>query len=142
MLRYARPTRPTHEPLPLNSEFINANALTKIQIVLKFAERVRMISVTMTRRQRVPNDGRRPTLFTPTHLFKTQETSSPLPDLIAKYRLTPREVDVARLLAEGESNQRIADRLHLSIHTVQHHTENVLRKLGINRRAAVAAKIS
>ncbi len=43
--------------------------------------------------------------------------------------LTDREREVLALMAEGLSNQAIADRLHLSLNTVRNHTRNVLGKL-------------
>jgi RNA polymerase sigma factor (sigma-70 family) len=43
--------------------------------------------------------------------------------------LTPREVEVLRLVAEGRTNQEIADQLTLSIKTVQTHRANVMEKL-------------
>jgi DNA-binding NarL/FixJ family response regulator len=43
--------------------------------------------------------------------------------------LTPREVEVLRLIAEGRTNQEIADQLTLSIKTVQTHRANVMEKL-------------
>jgi DNA-binding NarL/FixJ family response regulator len=45
--------------------------------------------------------------------------------------LTPREVEVLTLVAEGHTNQEIADRLTLSIKTVQAHRANVMEKLGL-----------
>ena len=45
--------------------------------------------------------------------------------------LTPREVEVLRLVAEGRTNQDIADQLTLSIKTVQAHRANVMEKLGL-----------
>ena len=45
--------------------------------------------------------------------------------------LTPREVEVLRLVAEGRTNQDIADQLMLSIKTVQTHRANVMEKLGL-----------
>ena len=53
-------------------------------------------------------------------------------------RLSPREMDVARLVAEGLSNREIADRLVLSVRTVEGHVAHTLRKLGIARRHQVA----
>jgi DNA-binding NarL/FixJ family response regulator len=55
--------------------------------------------------------------------------------------LTPRQMDVLALLAEGLSNVDIARRLSLSAKTVDHHTAAVLAKLGAANRvqAAVAA---
>jgi DNA-binding NarL/FixJ family response regulator len=45
--------------------------------------------------------------------------------------LTPRELEVVTLVAEGYTNQAIADRLILSIKTVQSHRANVMEKLGL-----------
>jgi DNA-binding NarL/FixJ family response regulator len=45
--------------------------------------------------------------------------------------LTPREVEVLRLVAEGRTNQEIADQLTLSIKTVQTHRANVMEKLDL-----------
>src|SRR6266699_4081614 len=45
--------------------------------------------------------------------------------------LTPREIEVLRLVAEGRTNQEIADQLVLSIKTVQAHRANVMEKLGL-----------
>ena len=53
--------------------------------------------------------------------------------------LTPRELDVLKLVAQGLSNPDIARRLLLSEHTVHRHLANILRKLGLSSRAAAAA---
>ena len=46
--------------------------------------------------------------------------------------LTPREMEVLTLVAEGWTNQDIADRLGISIKTVQAHRANVMDKLGLH----------
>jgi DNA-binding NarL/FixJ family response regulator len=46
--------------------------------------------------------------------------------------LTPREVEVLKFVAEGRTNQEIADHLVLSIKTVQAHRANVMEKLGLH----------
>lgn len=56
--------------------------------------------------------------------------------------LTGRERSVARLIAFGESNKRIAAALEISEHTARHHTERVFAKLGVRTRSAVAAVIA
>ena len=52
--------------------------------------------------------------------------------------LTPRELDVLKLIAQGLSNPEIAQRLVLSEHTVHRHLANILRKLDLSSRAAAA----
>src|SRR5947199_2194214 len=46
--------------------------------------------------------------------------------------LTPREVEVLKLVAEGRTNQEIANQLVLSVKTVQAHRANVMEKLGLH----------
>jgi predicted ATPase/DNA-binding CsgD family transcriptional regulator len=53
--------------------------------------------------------------------------------------LTPRELDVLKLVAQGLSNPDIARRLVLSQHTVHRHLANILRKLDLPSRTAAAA---
>jgi DNA-binding NarL/FixJ family response regulator len=53
--------------------------------------------------------------------------------------LSPREVEVLGLVAEGLTNHDIAERLVLSEHTVNRHVANILRKLGLSSRAAAAS---
>jgi len=53
--------------------------------------------------------------------------------------LTPRQVDILRLVAQGLSNPDIATRLRLSEHTVKRHVANLLTRLGLPSRAAAAA---
>jgi DNA-binding NarL/FixJ family response regulator len=53
--------------------------------------------------------------------------------------LTPRELDVLRLVAQGLTNPGIARQLVLSDHTVHRHLANIFRKLNLSSRAAVAA---
>jgi DNA-binding NarL/FixJ family response regulator len=48
--------------------------------------------------------------------------------------LTPRELAVLRLIAEGLGNRAIAGRLSLSFHTVKNHVQNIFRKLDVTRR--------
>jgi DNA-binding CsgD family transcriptional regulator/tetratricopeptide (TPR) repeat protein len=53
--------------------------------------------------------------------------------------LTPRQVEVLGLLVEGLSNAEIAQRLSLSVKTVDHHISAVLGKLGVSSRGQAAA---
>jgi len=52
--------------------------------------------------------------------------------------LTPRERQVAALVAQGKSNREIADELVLSERTVENHVGNILSKLGFGSRAQIA----
>jgi DNA-binding NarL/FixJ family response regulator len=53
--------------------------------------------------------------------------------------LTPRELEVLRLVATGMTNQAIADELHLAVKTVDRHVANILTKLGVPTRTAATA---
>ena len=52
------------------------------------------------------------------------------------YRLTSREVEVLRLVADGLSDREIGARLFISHRTVERHVSNLLAKLGAARRAS------
>jgi len=52
--------------------------------------------------------------------------------------LTPREREVAALVAEGLTNREIAARLYLSERTAQNHVQHILTKLGLPNRGQVA----
>lgn len=56
----------------------------------------------------------------------------------AHEELTEREMDVLRLLAQGKSNQDIADELIIGIKTVKFHVTNILAKLGVEDRTQAA----
>ena len=71
----------------------------------------------------------------------TGQASAPpaVPDEAARYGLTPREVEVLRLLAEGRSDREIGAALFVSHRTAMKHVGNILAKLGVGSRAAAAA---
>jgi DNA-binding NarL/FixJ family response regulator len=52
--------------------------------------------------------------------------------------LTPRELDVLRLIAEGVGNNDIAEQLHLGLGTVKGHVRDILEKLSASDRAHAA----
>jgi DNA-binding CsgD family transcriptional regulator len=52
--------------------------------------------------------------------------------------LTAREAEVLRLVAEGATNAQIAERLYLSVKTVERHLLNAYRKAGVRNRAEAA----
>ncbi len=69
------------------------------------------------------------------------EPAQPLP-LRPAVRLSPREQEVLRLIAEGNSNAMIAQRLHLSETTVKTYVENLLVRLSARNRAEAVAAAS
>jgi DNA-binding NarL/FixJ family response regulator len=62
--------------------------------------------------------------------------SAPLPDI---HGLTPREMQVLRLVAAGETNKAIAGLLSLSEKTVDRHVSNIFTKLDVPSRTAATA---
>jgi len=55
-------------------------------------------------------------------------------DELNKLRLSTRELEVLQLIADGLSNQQIADRLFVSLNTVKTHTSNLFLKMEVERR--------
>lgn len=67
----------------------------------------------------------------------------PDPDTLReRFGLTPREAEVALILARGASNAQAAERLGISPHTVRTHTEHLFGKLGIRTRKALALNLA
>ena len=56
--------------------------------------------------------------------------------------LTPREIEVLRLIARGSTNQNIARDLHISVSTVKKHVRSITTKLGVSDRVQAAVKAS
>jgi DNA-binding CsgD family transcriptional regulator len=55
--------------------------------------------------------------------------------------LSPREREIARMVAEGYPNKAIAARLHISSWTVSTHLRRTFAKLGVRSRAAMVARV-
>lgn len=53
-------------------------------------------------------------------------------------QLTPRELEILCLIAEGKTNQEIADQLYIAIKTVKTHITNILSKLEVDDRTQAA----
>jgi DNA-binding CsgD family transcriptional regulator len=68
---------------------------------------------------------------------RPDEAGTPAP--AAPLGLTPRELDVLRLVGQGYTNARIADTLFISRKTAAAHVSNILGKLEVARRAEAAA---
>jgi DNA-binding NarL/FixJ family response regulator len=62
-----------------------------------------------------------------------QDENSPTADYLKQ--LTPREIQILRLLGKQASNQEIADTLYISLSTTKSHLRSIYRKLGIHGRS-------
>lgn len=51
--------------------------------------------------------------------------------------ISDRELEVIKLIAEGYTNNEIAEKLFLSPHTINTHRKNIMQKLGVNNTAAI-----
>lgn len=79
---------------------------------------------------------------TPTH--DTEELAAELraPTTADLDALTPRQSEVALLLAEGLTNRQISERLFISLQTAETHVKHILTKLGLSSRSQVAALVA
>ena len=59
---------------------------------------------------------------------------------VVENRLTEREFNVISLVVKGLTNSQIADRLHISVHTVKAHLEAIYDKFGVTNRVQAAIK--
>ncbi len=62
-------------------------------------------------------------------------------DRLNKLALTPREKEVASLLLQGKDAKQIAADLIISVHTAHFHIKNLYKKLGINNRSELFARL-
>lgn len=62
------------------------------------------------------------------------EVGEKLSERMNRPQLSPREHEVLQLVAQGKSNQEIADDLHLSESAIKYHVNNILSKLGVSDR--------
>ncbi len=53
--------------------------------------------------------------------------------------LTSRELEILRLVAQGSGNKWIASELHRSIKTIDHHRENIMKKLNVHEVAGLTS---
>lgn len=60
---------------------------------------------------------------------------NPLPE--NSINLTTREIEVIKLIAEGYTNNQVAEKLFVSNHTITTHRKNIMHKLGVNNTAGI-----
>jgi len=76
--------------------------------------------------------------------FNAEQRKMPIPDLVPAQHLveplSPRELEVLRLIGEGLSNQEIGARLFLALDTVKGHNRRIFEKLEVQRRTEAIAR--
>ncbi|MEO5643007.1 MAG: response regulator transcription factor [Bacteroidia bacterium] len=72
-------------------------------------------------------------------VLKTNDEALPTAESVSceGLRISDREGEIIRLVAEGFTNKEIADKLFLSAHTVTTHRKNIMAKLGVNNTAGL-----
>ena len=60
--------------------------------------------------------------------------------LVSQLELSKRELEILSLLAQGHSNQEIAEKLFVSLSTVKTHNQNLFEKLDVKRRIQAVEK--
>ena len=71
---------------------------------------------------------------------RVQDSSSAIRPAPVVEPLTPREIEVLQLIAEGLSNREIAQKLSISLSTVKRHNANIYGKLVVNNRTQAVAR--
>ncbi|KJH83940.1 LuxR family transcriptional regulator [Pseudomonas fluorescens] len=74
------------------------------------------------------------------HAAQTAEPLDPPSTMAEETVLSHRELEVLELIAQGYSNQQIAEQLFISLHTVKTHSRRIHSKLGVQRRTQAVAK--
>lgn len=59
---------------------------------------------------------------------------------IEEFNISPRELEVLALMAEGLSNQEIAGKLYVSLNTIKTHSRNLFEKMEVSRRTQAIDK--
>lgn len=108
-----------------------------VRRVLRAKERVVSISAT-----RLPLDGGLAGWLVTLESPGTQVPLDALAETARSRGLTPRQAEVAALMARRLTHREIADRLGISPHTARRHEEAVLLKLSLGRRSAVLGALT
>src|SRR5215469_7138208 len=73
-------------------------------------------------------------------LLQRLTSEMPQQEEVPLERLSPRELEVLQLLAQGQTNREIAQHLTVSVSTVKIHVEHILAKLGVSDRTQAAVR--
>ena len=80
-------------------------------------------------------------IFTLPDSIGSNNQSQNYEQLLKPYNLTQRELEIIPLVLNGNSNQLIADELHISLSTVKRHVHNIFQKVDVTNRFELAQKI-
>ena len=69
-----------------------------------------------------------------------RENFTPNTSLISQFELSKRELEILSLMAEGHSNEEIAEKIFVSLSTVKTHNQNIFAKLDVKRRTQAIDK--
>jgi DNA-binding CsgD family transcriptional regulator len=75
-------------------------------------------------------------------LIEPAQPAEVAPLMMAAYELSPREREIAALIAHGRSTVYIADDLHISRHTVRDYVKSILAKVGARSRGELVARLA
>lgn len=67
-------------------------------------------------------------------LIRSLKGDSTSPHMV---KLTPRETEILKMIAEGSSSRQIGENLNISFHTVKTHRKNIFKKAGANSQADI-----
>ena len=115
---------------------LEAQHLSAIEEMRQLVQELCDLGETITRSRRTAR------LATPPAAENGQVHGNGALGLADKFGLSPRELEVALLIAQGFSNREIAETVRVSTHTARHHTQHVLGKLGVRSRSRAAALIN
>lgn len=73
-------------------------------------------------------------------VYQREESFKANEIIIQQLGISQRELEVLQLMAEGNSNQEIAGKLFLSLHTIKTHTSKLFEKLDVKRRTQAIEK--
>jgi DNA-binding CsgD family transcriptional regulator len=74
-------------------------------------------------------------------VLEPAKASEIAPIVVEAYGLTPREVEVTRLIARGLSTDEIASTLFLSRHTIRDHLKAIFEKVGVSSRGELTSRL-
>ena len=126
---------------------VDASSLGQLRAIVRHLQASNTDGTSLTEVVRLAREVRLQTGIT-VDFEATPELGQPLvvvrmpasPPSANLHSLTPRELEVARLIADGLSNKQIAKRLGITIGTVKHYVHQILDKTGLTSRVAIATE--